>query len=93
MFSEIQVAWAQVSSFADPLFVIIDTPTITAALSRLQADKLDGYVLFILEFIRNNGVFQIITGDGGFATVPIIQVFTINRKVIQAARDADLAVR
>lgn len=84
--TEIQAAWAQVASLAEPLTVTIDSPTTTAALNRLQTEKVDGYDLFILESMRNHGVVQVITDDGDFATVPGIQVFTANRNVIQAAR-------
>ncbi len=84
--SEIEAAWAQVASLAEPLTVTIDSPTATAALNRLQTEKVDGYDLFILESMRSHGVVQVITDDGDFATVPGIQVFTANRNVIQAAR-------
>jgi len=84
--SEVQAAWAQIACLAEPLTVTIDTPMATAALNRLQAEKVDGYDLFILESMRNHGVVQVITDDGDFATVPGIQVFTANRSVILAAR-------
>lgn len=84
--SEVQAAWAQVTSLSEPLSVTIDSPTATAALNRLQIEKVDGYDLFILESMRSHGVVQVITDDGDFATVPGIQVFTANRNVIQAAR-------
>jgi predicted nucleic acid-binding protein len=84
--SEIQAAWGQVTTLADPLVVKIDDPTTSAALARLQTEKVDGYDLFILESMKNNGVLQIITDDGDFATVPGIHVFTANRNVITAAR-------
>jgi len=84
--SEVQAAWAQVASLAEPLAASIDTPTTTAALNRLQAEKVDGYDLFLLESMKTHGVVQVITDDGDFATVPGIQVFTANRNVIQAAR-------
>jgi len=84
--SEVRVAWAQVTSLAESLAVTIDSPTTTAALKRLQTEKVDGYDLFILETMQDHGVVQIITDDGDFATVPGIQVFTANRNVIQAAR-------
>lgn len=83
--SEVQAAWAQVASLAEPLTVTIDSPTTTAALNRLQTEMVDGYDLFILESMRSHGVVQVITDDGDFATVPGIQVFTANRNVIQAA--------
>lgn len=84
--SEVQAAWAQVTSLAEPLIITIDPPMATSALNRLQAEKVDGYDLFILESMRHYGVVQVITDDGDFATVPGIQVFTANRNVIQTAR-------
>ncbi len=84
--SEIQAAWGQVTSLAEPLPITIDTPTASAALARLQSEKVDGYDLFILESMKNHGVVQVITDDGDFATVPGIQIFTANRNVIQAAK-------
>lgn len=86
VFAEVQAACGLVTTLAEPLTVTIDSPTATAALNRLQTGKVDGYDLFILESMRSHDVVQIITDDGDFATVPGIQVFTANRKVIQAAR-------
>ena len=85
--SEIKAAWGQVVSLADPLAVTIDEMTATAALNRLQTEKLDGYDLFILESMKNHGIVQVITDDGDFATVTGIQVFTANRNVIASAKD------
>ena len=84
--NEIRVAWEQVAGFAEPLSVIIDDATTQAALERLQHEKVDGYDLFMLEFMRANGVMQVLTDDGDFSTVPGIQVFTANRNVIRAAK-------
>lgn len=86
VFAEVQAACGLVTTLAEPLTVTIDSPTATAALNRLQTEKVDGYDLFILESMRNHGVVQVITDDGDFVTVPGIQVFTANRNVIQAAR-------
>ena len=83
--SEVQAAWAQVASLARPLPITIDSPTATAALNRLQVEKVDGYDLFILESMRSQGVLQVITDDGDFATVSGIQVFTANRSVLHSA--------
>jgi predicted nucleic acid-binding protein len=84
--SEIQAAWGQVTNLAGPISITIDTLTTTAALNRCQAEKVDGYDLFILESMKNHSVVQVITDDGDFATVPGIQVFTANKNVIIAAR-------
>jgi hypothetical protein len=84
--SEIKSVWGQVTSLADPLTVSIDALTASAALTRIQSEKVDGYDLFILESMKNHGVVQVITDDGDFSTVPGIHVFTANRNVISAAR-------
>ncbi|NUM33665.1 MAG: PIN domain-containing protein [Candidatus Brocadiae bacterium] len=84
--SEVQAAWAQVKSMAAIIPVTIDEPTTDAALLRYQTEKVDGYDLFILEAMKSQGVVQIITDDGDFATVPGIQVFTANRNVLQSAQ-------
>jgi len=84
---EIQSSWGQVTSLADPLTVTIDAPTTSAALARMQSEKVDGYDLFILESMKHHGVVQVITDDGDFATVPGIQVFTANRNVLAAAKN------
>ncbi|MDQ0290315.1 PIN domain-containing protein [Oligosphaera ethanolica] len=83
--SEIEAAWAQVTSLGELLPVTIDSVTTAAALNRLQTERVDGYDLFILESMRNHGVVQVITDDGDFATVPGIQVFTANNNVIKTA--------
>ena len=85
--AEIGAAWSQITALAEPLSCSIDAPFTSAALSRLHAQKVDGYDLFILESMKNHGIIQVLTDDGDFATVPSIQVFTANRNVIQAAAD------
>lgn len=83
--AEIQAVWAQVTTLADFLSVTIDGATVDAALNRLLNQNLDGYDLFLLETMNKNGVSQILTDDGDFATVPDIVVFTANRNVLRAA--------
>ncbi len=85
--AEIQSAWSQVVSLADPLIATIDNETVNAALIRFQTEKVDGYDLFVLESMKNNGVVQVITDDGDFTTVSGIQMFTANRNFITAARN------
>jgi predicted nucleic acid-binding protein len=85
--SEIEAAWNQITSLAEPLIITIDAPTASAALKRLQTERVDGYDLFILESMKAHGVVQVITDDGDFATVSGIQVFTANRNVIQSAKN------
>jgi predicted nucleic acid-binding protein len=84
--SEVQAAWEQVKSLAEPLSLAVDESTTDSALARFRNEKVDGYDLFILETMRSNSVLQVITDDGDFATVPAIQVFTANQNVINSAR-------
>lgn len=84
--NEVESAWGQVKTMAAPLDILIDETLTDAALSRFKKERLDGYDLFILEAMFSKKIIQIITDDGGFATVPGITVFTANRNVITAAR-------
>ena len=84
--SEVQAAWGQVKSLAEPLALTIDEPATDASLARFQTEKVDGYDLFILETLAKHGLIQIITDDGDFATSRGIQVFTANRNVLKFAR-------
>jgi len=84
--SEIQAAWAQVTSLAAPLTVTIDMPTTNAAMNRLKTEQLDGYDLYIIESMKSHGVAQVITDDGDFATVAGIQMVTGNKNVLRLAR-------
>jgi hypothetical protein len=44
------------------------------------------YDLFILETLKKEGITNIITDDGDFATVSGITVFTANRNLINTAQ-------
>ena len=68
-----------------PLSITIDSSTTTAALNRLQTEKVDGYDLFILESMRSHGVEQVITDDGDFVTVPAFR-FSLLTATLSAAR-------
>lgn len=84
--SEVEAAWGQVKSMASPLSILIDSNLTDAALNRFSKDSLDAYDIFFLEVMSNNKVPQLITDDGGFATVSGIRVFTANQNVISAAQ-------
>lgn len=83
---EIQASWSQVESLAESLPLSIDSISTSAALSNLNLCKVDGYDLFILEAMKCNRIYQIITDDGDFASVHGIKVFTANKNVINAAK-------
>jgi predicted nucleic acid-binding protein len=83
--AKVERAWERVKAISDPLNLSVDESTTNAALVRFKTQLLDGYDLFILESMTRAGIFQVITDDGDFATVPGIQVFTANQNVITAA--------
>ncbi|MCX5830577.1 MAG: PIN domain-containing protein [Deltaproteobacteria bacterium] len=87
--SDVEAAWGQVKSLSSPLVLTVDEKTTDASLDRFRTEKLDGYDLFILETMKNNGLVKIITDDGDFATVSGIEVFTANRNILLAARAQD----
>ena len=84
--AEIQAAWGVVTSLAAPLPLLVDAQTATAALTRLPTTLVDGYDLLLLESMQRQGVVQVLTDDGDFATILGLQVFTANRTVLQTAR-------
>lgn len=83
--SEVNSAWGQVLGLAEPLDISLDAPVTNSALTRFNTQQVDGYDLFILEAMKTNSIIQVLTDDGDFATVPGIQVFTANQRVIDAA--------
>ncbi len=84
--TDIQNAWQIVKSLATAVKLVIDETTTDEALGRLQTASLDGYDLFIVQAMIAAGTTQILTDDGDYCTVPGIQVFTTNRRVIDAAQ-------
>jgi hypothetical protein len=84
--SEVKAAWGQVKSMTSSLSILIDSNLTDAVLDRFTKDALDSYDLFFLEAMTENKIPQLITDDGGFATVSGIRVFTANQNVITAAQ-------
>lgn len=84
--NEIEAAWIQVKSLAEPLDITVDELIVATALERIKTQMVDGYDLFILELMARHNILQIITDDGDFATIPGIKVFTSNKNVITAAK-------
>lgn len=91
--SEVQAAWGQVKSMAEPVDVEINDLTTNAALTRFQNQPVGGYDMFFLETMAQENVLQVITDDGDFATIPDIQVFTANRNVLNTARAQNLITK
>ncbi len=89
---EVQNAWARVKRLSQPLSLVIDDPVTDAALARFATQPVDGYDLFLLEALSAAGLTQVLSDDGDFCTVPGIQLFTANSRVVAAARSAGLLV-
>ena len=87
---EVQNAWAKVKGQSQPLSLTIDDPTTDAALARFATQPVDGYDLFLLEGLSAAGLTQVLTDDGDYCTVPGIEVFTANPRVVAAARSTGL---
>jgi hypothetical protein len=88
--NEVQNAWGNVKSLSQPLPVVIDDAATDAALVRFAGQPVDGFDLFLLEALSAAGLRQVLTDDGDFCTVPGLQVFTANPRVVGAARPAGL---
>jgi hypothetical protein len=86
----VQNAWARVKASSQPLSLVIDDSTTDDALLRFATQAVDGFDLFLLEGASTAGVTQVLTDDGDYCTVPGIQVFTANPRVVSAARSAGL---
>jgi hypothetical protein len=86
--AEVHSAWSQVEAIAVSADLEINDNIARAALTRFQTQAVDGYDLLILEAISRAGPgqVQIMTDDMDYATVPNIQVFTSNSRVIQSAK-------
>ncbi|MGJ5673940.1 MAG: hypothetical protein ACR9NN_10075 [Nostochopsis sp.] len=84
--SQVQAVWNQVESiYAVQIDLTLNKATVDAAVTRFSTQRLDGYDLFILESMKQESLTKIITDDGDYVTVPGIQMFTANPKVIRAA--------
>jgi hypothetical protein len=91
---EVQKAWARVKLESQPLSLVIDDPATDAALVRFATQPVDGYDLFLLEGLSAAKLTQVLTDDGDYCTVPGVEMFTANPRVVAAARSAGrLAVR
>jgi hypothetical protein len=89
---EVQDAWARVKVQSRSLPLVINDPTTDAALVRFATQPVDGFDLFLLEALSSAGLRQVLTDDGDFCTVPGLEVFTANPRVVAAARAAGLLV-
>ncbi|MCU0499534.1 MAG: hypothetical protein MUF87_19465 [Anaerolineae bacterium] len=94
VFAEVEVAWTLITAMSKTLDLKVDDALVEASLSRLNTQPLDGYDLFMLELLTQNGISAVISDDRDFALVPNITLFTAHDKVIQAAKsEGKLLVR
>lgn len=84
--NEVKVVWEQVKGDAQPLALSLYEAIADRAISRFARQMVDGYDLFILEIMENEGITKVITDDSDYVTVPNIQVFTANPTVLNEAR-------
>lgn len=83
---EIQVVWQQIEQFGNTLELLLDDRLIAQADQRLAQVQLDGYDLFIVELMFQNGIVNIKTDDCDFVTVPGLTVYTANTTAVEEAR-------
>ena len=91
--AEIEAAWVQVEALSSSAPLKLDPAVTHRALDSLSSLPLDGYDLFHLETLSQNGLTTVLTDDSDFATVPGITVWTANRAVLQAANSAGKLIR
>lgn len=80
--------WSDVRSISTLLDLTLDAAFMQSAMTLFPSVGLDGYDLFMAETALRNGISQIISDDGDFATVPGITLFTANQRVIKDAKVA-----
>jgi len=84
--AEVASCWDQVMQVAKFIEMKIDEPTTQRLLDSIRCCRMDGYDALMLDAMTKRGVFNIITDDGDFATVPDITVFTANAHVLHLAK-------
>lgn len=84
---QIELAWEQVKQMGLPLeSEIINELVSDAALSRIQSQFIDGYDMFLVEFIDSAGIKNIISDDSDMASVSGIYLYTANERIINEAK-------
>jgi len=91
--AEIKSIWCQIDGMSDTVSLEVDAGAAQDALSAFQTYPLDGYDLFILQSMDKHGIGQLLSDDSDFASIPDIDLFTANDRVINAAKDQDKLIR
>ncbi|WP_182200103.1 PIN domain-containing protein [Paraliobacillus salinarum] len=83
---EVETSWEQVKTFGRPLeHEYINEVTTDLALNKMGKQALDGYDLFLMEFVERAGINKVISDDKDLASVPNIYLFTANKNLISEA--------
>ena len=92
---QIELSWEQIKQMGRPLEnEIINETTTDNALLRIKTQLLDGYDLYMIEFVQQVGIKNIISDDSDLASVPGIYLFTANQRIIeQASKQGKLVTR
>jgi hypothetical protein len=84
---QIELAWEQVKQMGDPLETeIINETVIDSALNRFKSQFIDGYDIFLMEFVKEAGITNVISDDSDIASVPGLYLFTANKNIICEAK-------
>jgi predicted nucleic acid-binding protein len=84
--AEVSSSWSQVMDVSQLIDLHLDAAAIARALRTFQTCPVDGYDTLLIEAMTRRGVFNLITDDGDFATVPDVRVYTANAHIISVAR-------
>ena len=84
--STINDTWSDVLAVSTMLSLTLDAVFMQSALTLFPSVGVDGYDLFMAEMALSQGITQIVTDDGDYASVSGITVFTSNPRVIQNAQ-------
>jgi len=85
--NEIEVSWNLVKNMSEHRDISIDDTKCCNFIQMLKGVNIDGYdAFFTIQEQTQNPNFNIITDDGDFSTIPGINVFTANRRIINLAR-------
>lgn len=86
--SEINSSFGQVKSMGQYFEIDLGQYALSSAIGGFNRFEVDGYDCMIADHMLKNGIQNIVTDDGDFASVAGVTVFTANRNIIQRASQA-----
>lgn len=86
--SEIKSSFSQVKAIGDYFEIDLGITSLSDSIDKFNTFQVDGYDCMIADHMLKNGIANIVTDDGDFASVAGITVFTANRNIIQRAHQA-----